>query len=273
MRKLFVILLSLMLTIAVYGSSHSSSSKKSYSSGSGKSYSSSKSSGSSSKSYSSGSKSYSSGSKSPSEPSKSKSSGFSFFGKAEKAQAKADSKAKYEQYKVNEQPKTARYEKYKASSQSYDFLKKQPKEVYTTRTTRERSTFSNYYNSPQQPTVVYKDSGWNPFFWLWLLDHKDSQAEWVYHHRKELSDERYKELLDKNKDLEKQIKEIEDKKVAQDPSYAPKGVDKDLMYSDEYAKEAQDDSSSFLWWLLGGTLFAGVATWGAWQVFFKKRDL
>lgn len=259
MRKLFVILMSLMLTISVYGSSNSSS-KKSYSSGSGKSYSSSKSSGSSSKSYSSGSKSYSSGSSSSDSGSKPKSS-FSFFGRAEKAQAKADSKSKYEQFKDSVRPKTDGY-KYRASS--FGGFKK---ESYSaTRENRERTTFGNYYNAPQQPT---RDSSFNPFFWLWLLDHKDSQAEWVYHHRKELSDERYKELLSKNTDLEKQLKEIENKKLAQDPNYAPTGVDKDLMYA---AEEEGAGVGEVLLWGFFGTICTGLLSWGVWQVFFRKRN-
>jgi len=260
-KRLGILILALSLTVIAYGGS--------YSSGGGRSYSSSRSSSSSSsRSYSSSSsKSYSSGSKSS--PSSSKSSGssskssFSFFGKkADTAQAKVGSKSTFE--------------KYKASQQSYDFLKKQPRETYGTRSTRQQTIFRDYYSRPAvaaQPQVAYQDSTWNPFFWMWLLDRPNQQAAWVYNHRSEISDERYKELVAKNKDLETQVKALEDQKAAKDPSYAPKEIDKDLMYSDDYVKDVQKDSGDFNWflWLLVFPVSLGLLGWGVYAVFFKKR--
>lgn len=279
MKKLFVLLCAFFLTFAVYGGY--SSSKSSYSSSSSSSRPSSSSSSSSSSRPSSSGKSYSSGKSSSSAPAKRS----SFFGKAEKAQAKADSKASYEKYKVSQQPKTESYKAYKASPQSYDYLKSQPKEAFSTRTTREQTVFKTYYsNTSTRPTVVYHDTSWNPFFWMWLVDHQDKQAEWVYHHRDQLSEERYKDLLTKNKDLETQIKALEEKKLAKDPNYSPAEVDKDLMYSDEYVKQVQKDqeaaalskqeideeeTSSWIW--IGSVLVTALAGWMIWEIFFKKR--
>lgn len=82
---------------------------------------------------------------------------------------------------------------------------------------------------------------------MWLLDNASHQAAWAYHHKDQLTDTQYKELLAKNKDLEAKIKEMEDKKIPKDPNYSPEGVDKDLMYSDEYAKSANKDSSGDVW--------------------------
>lgn len=113
------------------------------------------------------------------------------------------------------------------------------------------------------------------------MDHQQNQAEWVYHHRDQLSDERYKDLLAKNKDLEQQIKALEEKKIAKDPNYAPTGVDKDLMYSDDYAKQVQsdkdqEDADDTRWiWLLSIVfvpVVIGVSGWIGYQVFFKKRS-
>lgn len=259
LKKISILLLALSLSWLAYG-------RGSYSSGSKSSSSSSRSSsGSSSRSYSSSSsgKSYSSN-KSPSSSSSSKpssSSKSSFFGKAEKAQARQDSKATFE--------------KYKASQQSYDYLKSQPKESYSTRPTRQQTVFKTYYSQPQ-PQVVYRDSTWNPFFWMWLLDRPNQQAAWVYNHRSEISDERYKELVAKNKDLETQIKALEDKKAVKDPSYAPQEIDKDLMYSDDYVKAVQEpkDDSDFNWllWLVILPSSLGLLGWGVYAIFFKKRD-
>ena len=73
------------------------------------------------------------------------------------------------------------------------------------------------------------------------MDRPDRQAEWVYHHRDQISDERYRDLVEKNKNLETQVKALEDKKVAKDPSFSPAEIDKDLMYSDDYVKQVQTD--------------------------------
>lgn len=259
-KKLAVLFLALSLSVLAFGRGYSGGGGRSFSSSSSRSSSHSYSSSSSGKSYSSGSKS------SPSSPSASKSSP-SFFGRAEKAQAKADSKATYE--------------KYKGTQQSYDYLKSQPKETYATRTTRQQTVFKTYYVSQPQPQMVYHDSTWNPYFWMWMLDHRDRQAEWVYNHRSEISDERYKELTAKNKDLEAQVKALEDKKVAKDPNYAPKEIDKDLMYSDDYVKDVQeqadepkDDASDFNWflWLLVFPASLALGGWAIYAVFFKKRE-
>jgi hypothetical protein len=243
-KKLFIILCTFIFTITAEGKSYSSSKSHSSSFSSKPSSSKSYSSSSSSKSYSSSSKPASSGTTKSS---------FSFFKRAEKAQVKENSRASLD--------------KYKASQQSYEYLKQQPKEVYSTRTTRQQNTFQGYYKA-QPPTVVYRDTSWNPFFWMWLLDHSANQAEWVYHHKDQISDERYKELLAKNKDLEAQVKALDDKKIAKDPNFAPSGVDKDLMYSDDYVKDVQKkDSGSGLLWLL---LLIPIIGAGVWFVFFRK---
>lgn len=245
LKKIVILLFALLLTFEVYGKGYSSSSSSYSSSRSSSSSSSSRpssssssrpSSSSSSSSRPSSGKSYSSGKSSGSSPSAKP----SFFNRAEKAQARSVSKASYE--------------KYNANKQSYDYLKTQPKEVYTTRTTRQQTAFKNYYTA-QPPVVMYRDTSWSPFFWMWLVDHQDRQAEWVYHHRDQLSDERYRDLVEKNKDLATQVKALEDKKVAKDPNFAPTGVDKDLMYSDDYVKQVQKDAevdNDFDWftWLV-----------------------
>ena len=279
-KKLSVLLLALSLSVLAFGRGGSySGGGRSFSSGSHSSGSSSRSysSSSSGKSYSSGSKSSPSSSGSSSSVSKSSSSskGFSFFGKAEKAQAKANSKETFAKYKSTQQNRPDSWR-----PAGYDYLKSQPKETYATRTTRQQTVFKTYYVSQPQPQVVYHDT-WNPYFWMWMMDHRDRQAEWVYNHRSEISDERYKELTAKNKDLEAQVKALEDKKVAKDPNYAPKEIDKDLMYSDDYVKDVQeqadepkDDASDFNWflWLLVFPASLALGGWAIYAVFFKKRE-
>lgn len=189
--------------------------------------------------------------------------------KADKAQAKMESKASFSKYKADQIQA-----KYKTAPQSYDYLRNQPKEVYSSRPARQEVVFHTYYSRP--PVVYhYHDTGWNPFFWMWLMDHQDRQAEWTYHHRSELSDERYRDLVSKNKDLENQIKALEDKKVPKDPNFSPKEIDKDLMYSDEMAKDAQtddDDDYTWLWWIVLTPIVVLGVGYTSYAIFFKKRE-
>lgn len=210
---------------------------------------------------SSGSK-YSSGSSGDSKPSETTKSKVSFWGGAEKSQAKQDSKVKFDSYKAKQQQ----------PEQTYNYLKSQPKTVYATRPAREQTVFKTYYVSNPRPVVVYRDTSWNPYFWLWLMDRPDRQAEWVYHHRDQLSEERYQDLVAKNKDLAAQVKALEDKKLPKDPNYAPTEIDKDLMYSDDYVKKVQDDGNDYAWFLwLITPLGIGFVFWASWAVFLKKR--
>lgn len=57
---------------------------------------------------------------------------------------------------------------------------------------------------------------------------------WAYHHRQEMDQARYQALLAKDAQLEARIKQLEGTK--RDTSYTPKGMDSDLMYSDEYVE-------------------------------------
>lgn len=82
---------------------------------------------------------------------------------------------------------------------------------------------------------------------------------WVYNHRSEMDDQRYQELKSKNAQLEQKVKELEQKGVVKDPTYAPPGIDHDLMYSDDYVKSVreEDDHSTF-WIFLGLLTLVGV---------------
>lgn len=207
-----------------YSSSRSSSSRPS--SSASRSYSSSK----STSSYSSSSgKSYSSGS--PSTKPSNSSSGYSSGSKsvdssAASAQKAQQGKTSYTSYKAAKAPKveTPRY--------------KSTETEYRTRNDRQKVVFNSYYNT--RPTVVYRDHSWNPYFWMWLMDRRDQQAEWVYHHRSEISEERYRDLLAQNVNLESQLKDLESQKLARNPNYAPKDVDRDLMYASDNAAPEKD---------------------------------
>jgi hypothetical protein len=134
--------------------------------------------------------------------------------------------------------------------------------------------------------VVYRDP-FSSWFWWWLLAQSvDQQARWAYHHKDQMDEARYRDLLSKNKELETKVKELEEKKVPRDPTQKPEGLDIDLMYTPEYVDAAynpQPDpaaappqpmpqpsggqvSKSFL----KTVIILGIVAFVAWLVFVKR---
>lgn len=87
-----------------------------------------------------------------------------------------------------------------------------------------------------------------------------------------MDDARYNELVAKNAQLAEELKTLESQQLARDPNYVPAGVDPDLMYSDDAAKQDKEEpgfawGTFFLWTL--GLSFAGILVW---MIFFRKAD-
>ena len=145
--------------------------------------------------------------------------------------------------------------------------------TYTTRDTRIYNTYSPYYG---HPIVVYNDP-FNTLFWYCLLDRSlDERAYWAYHHRSEMDDARYKDLLSKDARLEARIKQLEREKLEIDPSYVPSGIDHDLQYSDEYVDgiynphENNSEIGTVFMWILA-IIVAGIVLWVlVWLIFYKN---
>lgn len=114
-----------------------------------------------------------------------------------------------------------------------DSLRKElDQQKWVNRQQRQEQTYGRYYS---QPVVVQYHDPYPSFFWLWLLDRSlDERAAWAYHHRGDMDAQRYKDLLAKDAKLEARIKELEKQQVKVDPAYTPKGLDADMMYSNEY---------------------------------------
>lgn len=105
-------------------------------------------------------------------------------------------------------------------------------ERWTNRRLREQQTYRNY----TPPTVTYSDP-FHSLFHYWLLQQAaEERARWVYHHRDEMDRRRYQELADKDRQLEDRLRELGAKRVPRDPTYAPPGIDPDLVYGDGYAE-------------------------------------
>jgi hypothetical protein len=112
-----------------------------------------------------------------------------------------------------------------------DLRRELDRERWANREIRQRRYFEPYYS---RPVVIYQDPFHN-FFWWWLLSQSlDTRASWAYHHRRDIDDARYREMLRRDIQLEERLRQLEAKGVQRDPSYTPPGLERDLMYSDEY---------------------------------------
>ncbi|OGF82141.1 hypothetical protein A2924_00435 [Candidatus Giovannonibacteria bacterium RIFCSPLOWO2_01_FULL_44_16] len=70
------------------------------------------------------------------------------------------------------------------------------------------------------------------------------RVTWVWNHFSEISDERYWDLIQKDRELEERILELERQNTPQDPTYVPPDLNHDdagLMYSEEYLQELEQN--------------------------------
>lgn len=141
-------------------------------------------------------------------------------------------------------------------------------ERWVNRESRQQQVFSNYYS---RPVVVYNDP-YPSVFWWWMLDRSlDERAMWAYHHQHTMDQARYREMLARDAQLEARIKQLEKDGVKRDENYTPKGVDNDLMYSDDYVDAAYNPEGtsslcSVIFWILCVCCLVFVI----WFVFFKE---
>ncbi|MGH7173258.1 MAG: hypothetical protein ACRELG_23500 [Gemmataceae bacterium] len=104
--------------------------------------------------------------------------------------------------------------------------------------TREQRRRVLFPNPPPPPVVIYRDP-YSNWFWLWLLTRdRDTRALWAYHHQSDMDAARYRDLLAKDQQLQARVRELEAKKAPRDPTYAPPGLDPDLMYDDGFVEAA-----------------------------------
>jgi hypothetical protein len=110
-----------------------------------------------------------------------------------------------------------------------------PSARLATRARRERAITPN---PPPPPVVIYHDPYSNWFWWWLLAQDRDTRAWWAYHHHNNMDADRYLDLLAKDEQLKARIRELEAKQVPRDPTYAPPGVDPDLMYEVGFVEAA-----------------------------------
>ena len=284
-----------------FSHSSSSGSSKSFSSSGGHSYSSGSSwSDSGRKSYTSG-KSYSSGSsrvfdsllhdnwatptpapkRNPGPASTSSGSSFAFDTAAARARKQEASKNEFARFKQTQiPPVTAPDSTYRVQpppvpttvQHSYHTWVYVPDAgTLATRRIRIYNVFNPYTS---RPWVVYNDP-YSSWFWWWLLDRSlDDRAWWAYHHRYDMDPTRYQALLATDQQLEARVEALEAQQAPRDPSYTPAGLDKDLMYSDQYVNRAYSNRPTTLgvvtFWVLGVPTALALCVGFIWLVWFKR---
>ena len=135
-------------------------------------------------------------------------------------------------------------------------------------------TYTVFNPYASRPEVVYRDS-YNSLFWWWLLDRSlDDRGRWAYHHRHDMDPARYQALVAHDQELETRVEELEAQQAARDPSYAPPGVDQDLMYSDRYVAQAYSNRPTtagvVAFWVLAVPTALGVTGFFIWLIWFKR---
>jgi hypothetical protein len=111
----------------------------------------------------------------------------------------------------------------------------------------------------------------------------DDRASWYYNHRGDIDEQRYKDALAKDAQMEARIRELEAKNAPRDSNYVPAGLDPDLQYDESYCDgvyNPQDGSDSGflhgLWvvvkWIFGIILTVVVLAI-LWWFIFKYRWL
>ena len=143
--------------------------------------------------------------------------------------------------------------------------------MITSRPARVETIFRPYYS---RPVVVYRDR-YDTLFWWWLLDRSlDDRARWAYHHRYDMAPARYQALVSADQQLEARVAELESQAVARDPEYAPVGVDRDLMYTDQFVATSYSNrptrGGTIAFWLIGVPAAIGVCGFFIWLSWFKR---
>lgn len=144
-------------------------------------------------------------------------------------------------------------------------------EVMATRSVRVYHMFNPYSS---RPWVTYNDP-YNSLFWWWLLDRSlDDRASWTYHHRHDMDPARYQALMAADQQLEARVEQLESEQAPRDPNYAPAGLDRDLMYSDQYVKRTYSNRPTTVgvigFWVLAIPTALALTGFFIWLIWFKR---
>jgi len=144
-------------------------------------------------------------------------------------------------------------------------------DILITRRSRIYSVFNPYWS---RPVVIYHDP-YSSLFWWWLLDRSlDDRAWWAYNHRYDMDPARYDALLAADQQLQARVEALEAQQTPRDPAYTPSGLDRDLMYSDQYVNRTYSSRPTMagivVFWLLGIPTVLAICVGFIWLVWFKR---
>lgn len=97
---------------------------------------------------------------------------------------------------------------------------------------------------------------------------------WAYQHRADMDAERYQALLNQDAQLQARVEQLEAQQTPVDPNFAPAGLDRDLMYTDDHVQHTYEIRPTtqgrvtfaiFGWILIGCVLYCFV-----WLVFIHR---
>ena len=143
--------------------------------------------------------------------------------------------------------------------------------IIVTRPYRVQTFYAPYYS---RPVIVYHDP-YSSLFWWWLLDRSlDDRAYWAYHHRYDMDPMRYQSLLATDQQLEARVAQLEAQQAPRDPQFVPTGLDRDLMYSDNYVHRAYNTrptaGGQVAFWVLGVPTALAFTGFFIWLIWFKR---
>jgi hypothetical protein len=225
-----------------------------------------------------GARSYSSGGRSTYTSSNSpKAIGTPFDTDAATAQKRAESRAAYQKATAPRStytdPKGTTHPIDQKDRQIDNLRSQLDQQRWVNRDLRQQQFYASYL---WRPVVVYHDP-YNSFFWWWLLDRSlEDRVYWAYHHRYAMDDGRYQALLAHDRNLEGRVRELEAQQIARDPTWAPRGVEPDLMYTNEYVDAVYNPHPSgvtagkVFFWIFLALLVIGLIWLGVWLVFYKR---
>ena len=140
--------------------------------------------------------------------------------------------------------------------------------------TRPRRIYDVFSPYTYRPWVTYSDP-YSSLFWWWLLDRSiEDQAWWAYHHRYDMDPTRYRALLANNQQLEARVAQLEAEQPPRDATYTPTGLDRDLMYSDQYVNRTYSNRSTtsgrVAFWIFAVPAAACGCVFFIWLIWFKR---
>jgi len=113
---------------------------------------------------------------------------------------------------------------------------------WVNRSSRTTTVYNTYITRPNYAPMYYSDP-FHPALNYWLLSQTiDTMALMVYHHHTSMDAARLQYLYAQNAGLQAKVNAREAQKLSRDPSYVPMGMERDLLYSDEYVDAVYNPS-------------------------------